>query len=101
MNKKKIDFFTYIKNKKNTLMILVLLILGLILLILPNGSLKKSNSQIEIHIEKNFEQAVNLAKSIANKNDIVLLSPACASFDAFDNFMQRGNRFKEIVNSFK
>ena len=45
MNKKKIDFFTYIKNKKNTLMILVLLILGLILLILPNGSLKKSNSQ--------------------------------------------------------
>ena len=63
--------------------------------------LKKSNSQIEIHIEKDFERAVNFAKSIANKNDIVLLSPACASFDIFDNFMQRGNRFKEIVNSFK
>lgn len=63
-------------------------------------ALKQSSSQIEIHIEKDFERAVVLARSIAKKNDIVLLSPACASFDAFDNFMQRGNRFKEIVNSF-
>lgn len=45
MNKNKIDFFTYIKNKKNTLIILILLILGLLLLVLPNGSLNKSNSQ--------------------------------------------------------
>ena len=65
-----------------------------------NEVLEKSNSQIEIYLEKDFEKAVNLARSIAKKNDIVLLSPACASFDAFDNFMQRGNRFKEIVNSF-
>ena len=63
--------------------------------------LKKSNSQIEIYIEKDFKKAVIKAKNIAQKNDIVLLSPACASFDAFDNFMQRGNRFKEIVNEFK
>ena len=63
--------------------------------------LKQSNSQIEIHIEKDFNEAIIKAKSIAKKNDIVLLSPACASFDAFDNFMQRGNRFKEIVNSFE
>ena len=63
--------------------------------------LKKSNSQIEIYIEKDFKEAVIKAKDIAQKNDIVLLSPACASFDAFDNFMQRGNRFKEIVNDFK
>ena len=40
-------------------------------------------------------------REIAKKDDIVLLSPACASFDAFKNFMERGNRFKEIVNDFK
>ena len=45
MNKNKIDFFTYIKNKKNTLIILILLVLGLLLLVLPNGSLNKINSQ--------------------------------------------------------
>ena len=66
-----------------------------------NEVLKNSNSQIEIYLEKDFERAVNLARSIAKKNDVVLLSPACASFDAFDNFMQRGNKFKEIVNEFK
>ncbi|MBO5716274.1 MAG: UDP-N-acetylmuramoyl-L-alanine--D-glutamate ligase [Clostridia bacterium] len=63
--------------------------------------LKQSNSQIEVYLEKDFKEAVIKAKDIAKKNDIVLLSPACASFDAFDNFMQRGNRFKEIVNDFK
>ena len=66
-----------------------------------NSVLKSSNSTIDIYIEKDFDKAVKLARDIANKDDIVLLSPACASFDAFDNFMQRGNRFKEIVNEFK
>ncbi len=63
--------------------------------------LKKSNSQIEIYIEKDFKEAVIKARAIAKKNDIVLLSPACASFDAFKNFMVRGNTFKQIVNEFK
>ena len=66
-----------------------------------NEVLKKSNSQIEIYIEKDFKEAVNRARAIAKKNDIVLLSPACASFDAFKNFMVRGNTFKQIVNEFK
>lgn len=38
MNKKSIDFFTYLKNKKSGLIILVLLILGLLLLVLPSAS---------------------------------------------------------------
>ena len=66
-----------------------------------NAVLKSSNSQIDIYLESDFKKAVEKARSIAKKYDIVLLSPACASFDAFDNFMQRGNRFKEIVNEFK
>lgn len=34
----------------------------------------------------------------ANKGDIITLSPACASFDMFKNFEERGRIFKEIVN---
>ena len=66
-----------------------------------NSVLEASGSTIDIYLEKDFDKAVKSARDMASKGDIVLLSPACASFDAFDNFMQRGNRFKEIVNEFK
>ncbi len=46
-----------------------------------------------------FEKAVRGASAAAQDGDIVLLSPASASFDIFENFMERGNRFKDIVNS--
>ena len=39
------------------------------------------------------------AAAVAEEGDIVLFSPACASFDHFKNFAERGERFKEIVNS--
>ena len=39
-----------------------------------------------------------MAYTKAQKGDIVLLSPASASFDAFKNFAERGNKFKEFVN---
>ena len=42
-------------------------------------------------------QAVNSAYRIAKPNDVVLLSPACSSFDLFENFEDRGNQFKECV----
>lgn len=58
------------------------------------------NSDIEVYIQKDFDKAVLLAKEIAEDGDVVLLSPACASFDAFKNFMERGNKFKQIVNEF-
>ena len=44
-----------------------------------------------------LETAIRKAKSIAQKNDVVLLSPACASFDMFKNFEDRGDQFKQLV----
>jgi UDP-N-acetylmuramoylalanine--D-glutamate ligase len=43
------------------------------------------------------KEAVRLAYEISNKGDVVLLSPACASFDLFKNYEDRGNQFKEAV----
>ena len=51
-----------------------------------------------ITIIDDFEQAVLTAHNLAQPGDIVLLSPACASFDKFKNFAQRGEAFKRIVH---
>lgn len=44
-----------------------------------------------------LEEAVELAASVAQAGDVVLLSPGCASFDAFTDFAERGDRFRELV----
>ncbi len=46
-----------------------------------------------------FEAAIRGASELAESGDIVIMSPASASFDLFKNFMERGERFREIVNS--
>lgn len=56
-------------------------------------------NKIPVVIEESFELAVKQASELANEGDVVLLSPACASFDAFPNFEIRGKTFKNIVNS--
>lgn len=48
-----------------------------------------------------FEEAALIAYQKSRINDIVLLSPGCSSFDIFDNYEERGNYFKEIVNKFR
>ena len=60
-----------------------------------------SNSGLSIIEEKEFENAVKAASGAAVSGDVVILSPACASFDAFKNFEERGNFFKKIVNDLK
>ena len=46
-----------------------------------------------------FDEAVKAASASAEPGDIVILSPACTSFDCFKNFSERGRRFKDIVNN--
>ncbi|MBQ2733949.1 MAG: UDP-N-acetylmuramoyl-L-alanine--D-glutamate ligase [Clostridia bacterium] len=47
--------------------------------------------------EPNFDKAVYAASALAKEGDRVILSPACASFDAFPNFEVRGRHFKELI----
>ncbi|MBR6006953.1 MAG: UDP-N-acetylmuramoyl-L-alanine--D-glutamate ligase, partial [Clostridia bacterium] len=48
-----------------------------------------------------FRELIYTAFSYAESGDAVLLSPACASWGMFDNFEQRGEIFKQIVNDMK
>jgi len=55
------------------------------------------HSDVKVEIEKSMEDAVKSASREAKDSDVVLLSPACASFDMFNNYEHRGKVFKEAV----
>ena len=59
--------------------------------------LKEKKICLEIIIVETLSEAIFKAKAVAKVGDIVTLSPACASFDMFQNFEVRGNKYKEIV----
>jgi len=50
-----------------------------------------------VHEAPSFEAAVRTAFALARPRGVVLLAPACASFDMFRDYAERGRRFKEIV----
>jgi UDP-N-acetylmuramoylalanine--D-glutamate ligase len=56
------------------------------------------NSKVPVTVAEDIEDAVYKAASEASGKGIVLLSPACASFDMFENYEHRGREFKKIVN---
>ncbi|MEK9554793.1 MAG: UDP-N-acetylmuramoyl-L-alanine--D-glutamate ligase, partial [Gammaproteobacteria bacterium] len=48
-----------------------------------------------------LDQAFDLAIQKASEGDVVLLSPACASFDQFTNYQQRGAHFEALVEAYR
>ena len=60
--------------------------------------LEVNDKDLDIFKVESLEKAISKAKEVSKKGDIVLFSPASASFDMFKNFEERGNKFKQIVN---
>jgi UDP-N-acetylmuramoylalanine--D-glutamate ligase len=56
---------------------------------------------VELHRCEDLEGAVRRAAAVAAAGEVVLLSPACASFDAFENFERRGERFRAVVGDLR
>jgi UDP-N-acetylmuramoylalanine--D-glutamate ligase len=63
------------------------------------GAIEEQLSGVVPHLLKagSMDEAVQLASARARRGEVVLLSPACASFDMFDSYEHRGNVFKESV----
>ncbi|MBI5698881.1 UDP-N-acetylmuramoyl-L-alanine--D-glutamate ligase [Candidatus Saganbacteria bacterium] len=59
----------------------------------------KKDGYKDVVLAGNFKEAVNTSYKLARSGDIVLLSPACASFDMFKNFEERGKTFKDLVSA--
>lgn len=55
------------------------------------------DKKTEIYDTSSMQKAVEVSKSIAEKGDVVLLSPCCASFDLFNGYEDGGNQFKKEV----
>ena len=74
---------------------------GLIILSVQFEKLQDYFKEIvpQLYITQDIQDAVNQAKSWAHSGDVVLLSPACASFDLFNNYEDRGDKFKAAVRN--
>ncbi len=75
---------------------------SLILIGEASGKIKKALGDfVKTHMAASLKDAVEIAQREAEKGDVVLLSPACASFDMFRDFEDRGRQFKDIVRKLK
>jgi len=54
---------------------------------------------VEVIDTDSMEKAVRKASRLADKGDVVLLSPCCASFDLFENYEDRGRQFKNAIRN--
>ena len=74
---------------------------AIICLGMDNSKLKDAfGNVIDLMIETySMEEAIKVAYKIAERGDSVLLSPACASFDLFENYEDRGNQFKTAIKN--
>ena len=61
------------------------------------GEAAKDHGVTNIHMVQSFDEGVKLAHSLAKPPQIVLLSPACSSYDMFNNYEERGRVFKTLV----
>lgn len=59
--------------------------------------IEKYQGDCLVQMSTSLEEAILLAEKISDSGDAVILSPACASYDMFDNFQQRGERFAQLV----
>jgi UDP-N-acetylmuramoylalanine--D-glutamate ligase len=62
-----------------------------------SSGIQAKDGNVEIVHAETLENAIRKANAVAEPGDIVLLAPACASFDQFKNYEQRGQVFKEVV----
>lgn len=72
---------------------------AIICLGMDNSKLRDAfENVVELLVEaSSMQEAVKMAYKISGRGDAVLLSPACASFDLFENYEDRGNQFKEAI----
>jgi UDP-N-acetylmuramoylalanine--D-glutamate ligase len=61
----------------------------------------QSPSQCQVHEAGTLENAVKIARQVAQAGHVVLLSPGGTSFDAFKDFAERGDKFAEVVNGWE
>ncbi len=54
---------------------------------------------VSVHVAPGFGEAVESARRLAQEGEVVLLSPACASFDQFTDYEERGRTFRELVEA--
>lgn len=92
--------FTELANKINN-KVSVLVLLGNTSEKIKNEVLHSSNydpTKLKIFTVESMQEAVTTAYSNSPPGSVVILSPACASFDLYKNFEERGNDFKNLVN---
>ena len=60
-----------------------------------------NKNNIECYKKDNLEESIKKAYELSVENSVILLSPACASWDQYAKFEDRGCEFKKVVNSLK